>query len=160
MERETGTFRVKSGLAEMLKGGVIMDVTNAEQAKIAEDEMVGVLVVRGQLLGPVLHVGLELRATEQLAEAVHATAVDRLQPRLERMIGPRGVVGGAGEGDRPAVAREPGCGAVGAGEAPEHRVEGAVLLYQVDDVRDLAACELHLQVLGPARGLGRDRDRG
>ena len=34
---ETGTFRVKSGLAEMLKGGVIMDVVNAEQAKIAED---------------------------------------------------------------------------------------------------------------------------
>ncbi len=29
-------FRVKAGLAEMLKGGVIMDVTNAEQAKIAE----------------------------------------------------------------------------------------------------------------------------
>ncbi len=37
MERETGTFRVKTGLAEMLKGGVIMDVTTAEQAKIAED---------------------------------------------------------------------------------------------------------------------------
>jgi pyridoxal 5'-phosphate synthase pdxS subunit len=37
VERETGTFRVKSGLAEMLKGGVIMDVTNAEQAKIAQD---------------------------------------------------------------------------------------------------------------------------
>ncbi|MGZ4398976.1 MAG: pyridoxal 5'-phosphate synthase lyase subunit PdxS, partial [Gaiellaceae bacterium] len=34
---ETGTMRVKGGLAEMLKGGVIMDVTNAEQAKIAED---------------------------------------------------------------------------------------------------------------------------
>ncbi len=31
------SFRVKVGLAEMLKGGVIMDVTNAEQAKIAED---------------------------------------------------------------------------------------------------------------------------
>lgn len=30
-------FRVKIGLAEMLKGGVIMDVTNAEQARIAED---------------------------------------------------------------------------------------------------------------------------
>jgi pyridoxal 5'-phosphate synthase pdxS subunit len=30
-------FRVKTGLAEMLKGGAIMDVTNAEQAKIAED---------------------------------------------------------------------------------------------------------------------------
>src|SRR5437764_7779182 len=34
---EYGTMRVKSGLAEMLKGGVIMDVVNAEQAKIAED---------------------------------------------------------------------------------------------------------------------------
>src|SRR5947207_6163366 len=36
-QRETGTFRVKSGLAEMLKGGVIMDVTTADQARIAED---------------------------------------------------------------------------------------------------------------------------
>src|SRR3954452_4494464 len=35
--RDTGTFRVKSGLAEMLKGGVIMDVVTAEEAKIAED---------------------------------------------------------------------------------------------------------------------------
>src|SRR5256886_2367305 len=34
---ELGTMRVKSGLAEMLKGGVIMDVVDAEQAKIAED---------------------------------------------------------------------------------------------------------------------------
>ena len=34
---ETGTDRVKRGLAEMLKGGVIMDVVNAEQAKIAEE---------------------------------------------------------------------------------------------------------------------------
>ena len=34
---ETESFRVKVGLAEMLKGGVIMDVTTAAQAKIAED---------------------------------------------------------------------------------------------------------------------------
>jgi pyridoxal 5'-phosphate synthase pdxS subunit len=34
---EIGTMRVKSGLAEMLKGGVIMDVTTAEQARIAEE---------------------------------------------------------------------------------------------------------------------------
>src|SRR5438046_5000809 len=34
---ELGTMRVKSGLAEMLKGGVIMDVRTAEQAKIAEE---------------------------------------------------------------------------------------------------------------------------
>jgi pyridoxal 5'-phosphate synthase pdxS subunit len=34
---DLGTMRVKSGLAEMLKGGVIMDVTTAEQARIAEE---------------------------------------------------------------------------------------------------------------------------
>ena len=34
---ETGTSRVKRGMAEMLKGGVIMDVVTADQAKIAED---------------------------------------------------------------------------------------------------------------------------
>jgi pyridoxal 5'-phosphate synthase pdxS subunit len=37
ISRETGGVRVKRGLAEMLKGGVIMDVTNAEQASIAEE---------------------------------------------------------------------------------------------------------------------------
>ena len=34
--RDTATFRVKSGLAEMLKGGVIMDVVTAQQARVAE----------------------------------------------------------------------------------------------------------------------------
>ena len=37
MAEVTGTGRVKRGMAEMLKGGVIMDVVNADQAKIAED---------------------------------------------------------------------------------------------------------------------------
>ena len=37
MAEVTGTGRVKRGMAEMLKGGVIMDVVNSEQAKIAED---------------------------------------------------------------------------------------------------------------------------
>lgn len=37
MEKQIGTWAVKVGLAQMLKGGVIMDVTNAEQAKIAEE---------------------------------------------------------------------------------------------------------------------------
>ena len=36
-EKETGTFTVKKGLAQMLKGGVIMDVVTPEHAKIAED---------------------------------------------------------------------------------------------------------------------------
>ena len=37
MEQQTGTFAVKTGLAQMLKGGVIMDVVTADHAKIAED---------------------------------------------------------------------------------------------------------------------------
>ncbi len=37
VKSETGTWRVKVGLAQMLKGGVIMDVVTAEEAKIAED---------------------------------------------------------------------------------------------------------------------------
>jgi pyridoxal 5'-phosphate synthase pdxS subunit len=37
MSEVTGTSRVKRGMAEMLKGGVIMDVVNAQQARIAED---------------------------------------------------------------------------------------------------------------------------
>ncbi len=37
MEKQTGTWAVKAGHAQMLKGGVIMDVTDATQAKIAED---------------------------------------------------------------------------------------------------------------------------
>ncbi|AFI83317.1 pyridoxal 5'-phosphate synthase lyase subunit PdxS [Methylophaga nitratireducenticrescens] len=37
MAQKTTSFSVKTGLAEMLRGGVIMDVTNPQQAKIAED---------------------------------------------------------------------------------------------------------------------------
>ena len=37
MEQQTGTFAVKKGLAQMLKGGVIMDVVTPDHAKIAED---------------------------------------------------------------------------------------------------------------------------
>ena len=37
MTAETGSFTVKKGLAQMLKGGVIMDVVTPEHARIAED---------------------------------------------------------------------------------------------------------------------------
>ena len=37
MDRQTGTDTLKRGLAEMLKGGVIMDVVTAEHARIAEE---------------------------------------------------------------------------------------------------------------------------
>src|SRR3954451_17060491 len=44
--RDEATFRVKAGLAEMLKGGAIMDVVNAEQAKIAEDAGAAAVMAR------------------------------------------------------------------------------------------------------------------
>ncbi|MFL7790782.1 MAG: pyridoxal 5'-phosphate synthase lyase subunit PdxS, partial [Anaerolineae bacterium] len=37
MEKQVGTDKVKRGLAQMLKGGVIMDVVSAEHARIAEE---------------------------------------------------------------------------------------------------------------------------
>ena len=36
-DHRTGTFKVKSGMAQMAKGGIVMDVVNAEQAKVAEE---------------------------------------------------------------------------------------------------------------------------
>src|SRR5919201_6644078 len=37
LQRQTGTFKVKAGLAEMLKGGVIMDVVTPDHARMAEE---------------------------------------------------------------------------------------------------------------------------
>ncbi len=72
MERETGTFRVKSGLAEMLKGGVIMDVTTAEQAKIAEDA--GACAVMS-----LERVPADIRKEGGVARMADATKVEEIQ---------------------------------------------------------------------------------
>ena len=71
MDRETGTFRVKSGLAEMLKGGVIMDVTNADQAKIAEDA--GACAVMA-----LERVPADIRAEGGVARMADATKVEEI----------------------------------------------------------------------------------
>jgi pyridoxal 5'-phosphate synthase pdxS subunit len=72
VERETGTFRVKSGLAEMLKGGVIMDVTTAEQAKIAEDA--GACAVMS-----LERVPADIRKEGGVARMADATKVEEIQ---------------------------------------------------------------------------------
>ncbi|MHB1341730.1 MAG: pyridoxal 5'-phosphate synthase lyase subunit PdxS [Coriobacteriia bacterium] len=65
----TGTLRVKTGLAEMLKGGVIMDVINAEQAKIAEDAgAVAVMALE--------RVPADIRATGGVARMADPTIVE------------------------------------------------------------------------------------
>ena len=69
--RETGTLRVKTGLAEMLKGGVIMDVVNAEQAKIAEDA--GAVAVMS-----LERVPADIRATGGVARMADPTRVEEI----------------------------------------------------------------------------------
>ncbi|MGZ5128721.1 MAG: pyridoxal 5'-phosphate synthase lyase subunit PdxS [Actinomycetota bacterium] len=72
VERETGTFRVKSGLAEMLKGGVIMDVTTADEAKIAEDA--GACAVMA-----LERVPADIRRDGGVARMADATKVEEIQ---------------------------------------------------------------------------------
>lgn len=69
---EKGTFRVKSGLADMLKGGVIMDVTTPEQAKIAE--AAGACAVMA-----LERVPADIRATGGVARMADPTIVQRIQ---------------------------------------------------------------------------------
>ena len=76
MQRETGTFTVKSGLAEMLKGGVIMDVTTAEQAKIAEDA--GACAVMA-----LERVPADIRRDGGVARMADATKVEESAGRLD-----------------------------------------------------------------------------
>ncbi len=68
---ETGTLRVKTGLAEMLKGGVIMDVTTPEQAKIAEDAgAVAVMALE--------RVPADIRAAGGVARMADPTVIEKI----------------------------------------------------------------------------------
>ena len=68
---QQGTFRVKSGLAEMLKGGVIMDVTTPEQAKIAEEAGACAVMVLER-------VPADIRAAGGVARMADPTVVQRI----------------------------------------------------------------------------------
>ena len=68
---ETGTFRVKSGLAEMLKGGVIMDVTTPEQAKIAEESGAAAVMALER-------VPADIRAAGGVARMADPTIIERI----------------------------------------------------------------------------------
>jgi pyridoxal 5'-phosphate synthase pdxS subunit len=69
---EKGSFDVKVGLAEMLKGGVIMDVTNSDQAKIAEDAgAVAVMALE--------RIPSDIRAQGGVARMSYAELIQRIQ---------------------------------------------------------------------------------
>src|SRR5438128_11369083 len=68
----TGTGRVKRGLAEMLKGGVIMDVVTAEHAKISEDAgAVAVMALE--------RIPADIRAQGGVARMSHPELVQKIQ---------------------------------------------------------------------------------
>lgn len=70
-----GTFIIKSGLAQMLKGGVIMDVINAEQAKIAENA--GAVAVMALEKVPA-----DIRATGGVARMSDPTKIKEIQSSI------------------------------------------------------------------------------
>ena len=72
MSEITGTSRVKRGMAEMLKGGVIMDVVNAEQARIAEDA--GAVAVMALERGPA-----DIRAQGGVARMSDPSMIQEIQ---------------------------------------------------------------------------------
>jgi pyridoxal 5'-phosphate synthase pdxS subunit len=86
VERETGTFRVKSGLAEMLKGGVIMDVTTAEQAKIAEDA--GACAVMA-----LERVPADIRKEGGVARMADATKIEEIQQTVSIPVMAKALIG-------------------------------------------------------------------
>jgi pyridoxal 5'-phosphate synthase pdxS subunit len=70
--KDTATFRVKAGLAEMLKGGVIMDVVTAEQARVAESAgAVAVMALE--------RVPADIRAAGGVARMADPTKVEEIQ---------------------------------------------------------------------------------
>src|SRR5216110_1973511 len=70
--RDRATFRVKSGLAEMLKGGVIMDVVTADQARIAESAgAVAVMALE--------RVPADIRAAGGVARMADPTKIEEIQ---------------------------------------------------------------------------------
>ena len=106
--REIGTLRVKTGLAEMLKGGVIMDVVNAEQAKIAEDAgAVAVMALE--------RVPADIRAAGGVARMADPTMVEEI---VERGHDP-------GHGQVPHRPLRRGAGAAVARRRLHRRVRGA-----------------------------------
>jgi pyridoxal 5'-phosphate synthase pdxS subunit len=74
MTSETGTFKVKKGLAQMLKGGVIMDVVTAEHARIAEEAgAVAVMALERVPADIRAHGGVARMSDPQLIEEIMET---------------------------------------------------------------------------------------
>ena len=106
--RDEATFRVKTGLAEMLKGGVIMDVVTPEQASVAEDAGAAAVMALER-------VPADIRRDGGVARMSDPEMIAGIQEAVEHP--------GDGEGAHRALRR--GAGARGAGGRLRRRVRGA-----------------------------------
>ncbi len=77
MESSENRFRVKVGLAEMLKGGVILDVTTADQAKIAEDAGASAVMALERVPADIRVQGgvARMAAIEKITEIQHCVSI-------------------------------------------------------------------------------------
>ena len=131
---QTGTARVKRGMAEMLKGGVIMDVVTAEQAKIAEEA------------GAVAVMALE-RVPADIRVAGRRRADER--PRHDRRHHRRGLDPGDGQGPHRALRR--GTGAAGLGV---DYVDESEVLTPADDAHHIDKWQFTVPFVCGATNLG------
>src|ERR671939_226668 len=144
---EVGTMRVKGGLAEMLKGGVIMDVTTAEQARIAEDAGAVAVMALERVPADIRREGGVARMSDPaLIEGIKAAVTIPVMAKCRighfaeaRVLGALGV-DSAGESevlppadrehhvDKWAFAVPFVCGATNLGEALRRIAEGAAMI--------------------------------
>src|SRR5919106_1109627 len=116
---ERATFRVKTGLAEMLKGGVIMDVTTAEQATIAEEA--GACAVMA-----LERVPADIRSAGGVARMASPRVIKEIQEAVTIPVMAKARIGHFAEAqvlEIPFV-----CGATDLGEALRRISEGAAMI--------------------------------
>jgi pyridoxal 5'-phosphate synthase pdxS subunit len=88
--RDEATFRVKAGLAEMLKGGVIMDVVDAEQAKIAEDAGASAVMALERVPADIRRDGGVARMSDPaMIKGIQEAVTSRSWPRPASATSPR-----------------------------------------------------------------------
>jgi pyridoxal 5'-phosphate synthase pdxS subunit len=174
--RETGTFRVKRGLADMLKGGVIMDVVTPAEAKIAEDAGAAAVMALERVPSDIRRDGGVARMSAiEMIEGIQATvripvmAKCRIGHFAEAQVLQAMGVDYIDESEVLTPADDKNhvakwdftvpfvCGATNLGEALRRITEGAAMIRSKGEAGsgDIVQAVIHLrQILGDIRKLG------
>ena len=180
--RDESTFRVKAGLAEMLKGGVIMDVIDAEQAKIAEDAGAAAVMALERVPADIRRDGGVARMSDPLlikgiqeAVTIPVMAKARIGHFAEAQVLEALEVDYVDESEVLTPADEANhidkwdfkvpfvCGATNLGEALRRIAEGAAMIRSKGEAGtgDIVEAVRHMRrITGEIRALGRDGRRG